>query len=149
MIFKSPSSLERELDGIRDSIRVFMGKVATFWRIEDFPVDCQRHIGKATENHIFRQILRPLADRFHGDLSRFQRRVTVDTSADPRKGDGATVRLVCQRKAIGVTRLQQLRFAMCAAVPNRTGRVDDELCRKPESRGDPRPADSPRTDRMG
>ena len=81
MIFKSPSSLERELDGIRDSIRVFMGKVATFWRIEDFPVDCQRHIGKATENHIFRQILRPLADRFHGDLSRFQRRVTVDTSA--------------------------------------------------------------------
>src|SRR5574344_1851637 len=119
MIFKSPSSLERELDGIRDSIRVFMGKVATFWRIEDFPVDCQRHIGKATENHIFRQILRPLADRFHGDLSRFQRRVPVDTSADPRKADGATVRLVCQRKAIGVTRLQQLRFAMCAAVPNR------------------------------
>lgn len=29
-----------------------MGKVATFWRIEDFPADFQCRFGKATENHL-------------------------------------------------------------------------------------------------
>ncbi len=93
-----------------------------------FLMDCQRRFGKATENHLFRQILRPLADRLNSDLCRFLRRETIYPGADSRKCNRTAVCLVCERKSIEVTRLQQLRFAMSAAVPNRIECMNEKFC---------------------
>src|SRR5262245_6864523 len=70
------------------------------------------------------RILAELAHGLHGDLRGVAQWIPVDTGADGGKGDGAAAMLARELEGRAIGAGEELRFALCAAVPDRSDGVN-------------------------
>ena len=91
---------------------------------------------EAAEDDLLDFLRREVADRFHGNRGSSFPGVSIDARGNSGEGDRLASIFFSQVEATSVARLQKLRFTMQAILINRTRSMNDEPCRKLETRSD-------------
>ena len=90
----------------------------------DLAIESRRCGVEAAEDHALEAVRMGL-HLAHGDLGRRFLGIAVDAGRDRWEGDAFQAVLPGQRQAVAIAARQQLRFARCAAVPDRADGMDD------------------------
>ena len=93
----------------------------------DCTVDFGVGVGEAAENHFFNGGGEIAQNCFYGDFCRLFFWEMVNSGADAGKSNRFAVVFFCQSQRVYIAVFQEFGFMVVAAVPDRSGSVDDEL----------------------